>query len=160
MLSRSHRPAISNFVHEAKIWRGNSNQATVLKVIYLKDIRDYSSYLAKFSLRLWWAMAWLDVVCGSVRIVSRAESGGLVEEDPDYEPGLHLLALCVCVCNNCTWWCMPSIRCTSEFSKPLAVIWSCVVDHCCRLDLCSYGAIRLLWVCKCFVWIYCRRNGN
>ena len=40
-------------------------------------------------------MAWLDVVCGSVRIVSRAESGGLVEEDPDYEPGLHLLALCV-----------------------------------------------------------------
>ena len=43
-------------------------------------------------------MAWLDVVCGSVRIVSRAESGGLVEEDPDYEPGLHLLALCVCVC--------------------------------------------------------------
>ena len=42
-------------------------------------------------------MAWLDVVCGSVRIVSRAESGGLVEEDPDYEPGLHLLALCVCV---------------------------------------------------------------
>ena len=42
-------------------------------------------------------MAWLDVVCGSVRIVSRAESGGLVEEDPDYELGLHLLALCVCV---------------------------------------------------------------
>ena len=46
-------------------------------------------------------MARLDVVCGSVRIVSRAESGGLVEEDPDYEPGLHLLS--VCVCTNCTW---------------------------------------------------------
>ena len=40
-------------------------------------------------------MARLDVVCGSVRIVSRAESGGLVEEDPDYEPGLHLLCVCV-----------------------------------------------------------------
>ena len=41
-------------------------------------------------------MARLDVVCWSVRIVSRAESGGLVEEDPDYEPGLHLLSVCVC----------------------------------------------------------------
>ena len=42
-------------------------------------------------------MARLDVVCGSVRIVSRAESGGLVEEDPDYEPR-PTSASSVCVC--------------------------------------------------------------